>query len=398
MADFNGELAGSAVSYEESHVTPVYVGEVLIPGPAGSPVGSYASGTMASVIIGTGTTYPVNVLLCGSTGAGLTGATALLKVRRASDNQYLDWADMTFKAAGWTTIAATMTEVSGANEPGAYSYSFATGSITNPVAGDTYLYRADATGAAVPERGEIRVSALVDRVDVVVSTRATSAAVAALPTALTIADAVWDESATAHVTAGTFGYVVSAIPDSAAIAVWSVDPLDYDTPSAGYALAQISPEVIGLGVVDAAIAGASAGTVGAALATASGYSIPSPATIAAAVVAQPIAGAAAGTVGAALVTSSGYVMPSPAAVAAAVWDLDIASYGTYAQATLAGGALYALKILALNRMEESAGTPGTVTIYRDGGTVVYATVQLRDGQGGAVLPTVGEPARRSQAA
>lgn len=37
---------------------------------------------------------------------------------------------------------------------------------------------------------------------------ATSAAVAALPTAATIADAVWDEDATAHQTVGTFGLTV----------------------------------------------------------------------------------------------------------------------------------------------------------------------------------------------
>lgn len=169
-----------------------------------------------------------------------------------------------------------------------------------------------------------------------------------------------------------------------------------------------SVSAIPAAVIAQAIAGSAPGSVGAALLhldvdvssrlpTTSYAAAPTAATIAAAVVAESIAGAAAGSVGAALATASGYVIPNAAAIAAAVWDLDLATYGTYAQVTKAGGSLYAMKIVSLNRAVETAGNPGTLVIYRDNGTTPFATMQLRDAAGGAVVSATGEPAQRAAA-
>lgn len=51
--------------------------------------------------------------------------------------------------------------------------------------------------------------------------------------------------------------------------------------------------------------------------------------------------------------------------------------------------------VAKNRLEEASGNPGTLTLYDDDGVTVLETWQLRDETGGAVLPAVGTPARRS---
>ena len=85
-----------------------------------------------------------------------------------------------------------------------------------------------------------------------------------------------------------------------------------------------------------------------------------------------------------------------AAIPAEVWAADVSSYGTLAQVHLAGGALYAIKIIGLNQMTEVAGAPGTLTLYKDNGSV-YATMTLRDPTAGAVTASAGEPAQRSAA-
>lgn len=84
--------------------------------------------------------------------------------------------------------------------------------------------------------------------------------------------------------------------------------------------------------------------------------------------------------------------------AVATWNYDVSTFGTHAQIGLAGGSLYGLKVLGFNRLVEAAGNPGSVTLYRDGGVLIYATVQLRDASGGAVTSAAGEPAQRTEAA
>lgn len=59
-----------------------------------------------------------------SDGTALTGSSNLrVQIRRASDGYFLDFNDATFKASGWTTRQATLTEVSSSNDPGWYRYS-----------------------------------------------------------------------------------------------------------------------------------------------------------------------------------------------------------------------------------------------------------------------------------
>jgi len=48
-----------------------------------------------------------------------------------------------------------------------------------------------------------------------------------------------------------------------------------------------------------------------------------------------------------------------------------------------------------NRMEEAPGNPGTIVLYDDDAMTVILTQTLRDDTGGQVLPSKGEPAKRS---
>jgi hypothetical protein len=53
-----------------------------------------------------------------------------------------------------------------------------------------------------------------------------------------------------------------------------------------------------------------------------------------------------------------------------------------------------LRKLAANRMVETPGNPGTLELYDDDGTTVIGTWTLADYTGGAVIGSVGAPARR----
>ena len=56
-----------------------------------------------------------------SSGAPATGrATIRIRLYRKSDNQFLDWSDATFKAAGHIAIEAVMSEIDATNAPGHY--------------------------------------------------------------------------------------------------------------------------------------------------------------------------------------------------------------------------------------------------------------------------------------
>jgi hypothetical protein len=124
---------------------------------------------MSTVYIETGATERIESLCMSGALVPITGKTdILLQVRRVSNGQFLDFADMTFKAAGWTTRRQAMSEVSAANEPGVYFYDLATASITNPVADDTYeLMVVQSPGTDVknlPQVGEIKTGIWVDSI------------------------------------------------------------------------------------------------------------------------------------------------------------------------------------------------------------------------------------------
>lgn len=56
-----------------------------------------------------------------------------------------------------------------------------------------------------------------------------------------------------------------------------------------------------------------------------------------------------------------------------------------------------LRRLALNRLEEYAGNPGTLILFADDGVTPLKTWSLRDASGGPIVSVIGAPARRSAA-
>jgi hypothetical protein len=125
--------------------------------------------------IQTGATERVEVLVLDAALDPLTGKTdILLSIRRVSDGQWFDFADLTFKAAGWTTRQQQMTETDVTNDPGVYHYDFVTSTIANPTADDTYEMRADQSpgtdAANLPQTGELKVGQFVDDIDQAIST------------------------------------------------------------------------------------------------------------------------------------------------------------------------------------------------------------------------------------
>lgn len=130
-----------------------------------------------AVRIQTGDTEPIYVEFRDITGAQLTGATDLfVRLFRDSDGQFFDWADLTFKASGHTTIDRGLTEVNATNAPGLYQVTggFDTSTITNITADDTYLVvplQTPGTNAVLPEPSELKVGQWLDGVglDIVIS-------------------------------------------------------------------------------------------------------------------------------------------------------------------------------------------------------------------------------------
>jgi hypothetical protein len=145
-------------------------------------------------------------------GAPLTGKTDLLvKIYRRSDGQYLDWTGMTFKAAGWTTLQQTMTEVDAVNLQGIYRTDFDTSLIFNPNTDDIYVFSIDQSPGTdvigMPVEGEIKVGNWLDFVDAPISTRAQPGDQVTLTAAerITLVDDMWDELLSGHTTSGSAG-------------------------------------------------------------------------------------------------------------------------------------------------------------------------------------------------
>lgn len=110
------------------------------------------------------------------------------------------------------------------------------------------------------------------------------------------------------------------------------------------------------------------------------------------VVNQSIVGAPSGSVGAALASASGYTILTGSQVANAVWTAaETGATGTF------GYALTFMRMLASNRLEEAPGNPGAVVLYADDGTTIWKTWTLRDAFNNAVSATAGDPAKRSAA-
>lgn len=486
-----------------------------------------------------GTVESIHVYARAAAGGALTGSTNLrVQIRRASDGHFLDFNDGTFKGSGWTTLQGTLTEVDSTNEPGWYRYStgidttgwsagsyyvtaveitttavangpqFATGEIVIVTATASALSaripaalvggRMDASVGAVAS-GAITATAIADNaitaakvatgaidadalasdgVAAIQSGLATAAAVAALPSASSIASSVWgagtrtltgigasgiasqasvdalptaagiadavcDEALSGHTTSDSVGEALgrldatvssrlaaasySAPPSAATIAsqVWSTAlPGAFSAGSGGYLVgtyldAAVSTRLAGASysappsastiasqVLGTAVpAGFSAGTLGyvvgtfldvavsTRLAHASYTAPPSAGTVADAVWDEPLAGhAEAGSTGAKL--SGITAAPTASQVAAQVWAT---AEGTPSSGTF-GYALWLLRMGLTNRLEESAGNPGLLKLYRDDATTLALTWQLRDPASGAVTAQIGAPAKRGAAA
>ena len=119
--------------------------------------------------IRTGDTEQLQVYATTASGAPLTGATDLyVRVWRKSDGFFLDWNDMTFKSAGWTTLNGLLTQVNATNLAGVYQRALATGSITNHVTDDEFVIyplQTPGTNARLPSPGNLIVGQWRDQVD-----------------------------------------------------------------------------------------------------------------------------------------------------------------------------------------------------------------------------------------
>lgn len=100
----------------------------------------------------TSTDLPLELLV--ARGGGTTGLTCVVALRDgATDGDYLDFADGTFKSAGWTTRQSAMVEISATNAPGKYVLRVDLSSLTIPAATDYLVaeYAVSGTVTAVAQ-------------------------------------------------------------------------------------------------------------------------------------------------------------------------------------------------------------------------------------------------------
>lgn len=153
---------------------------------------------------------------------GVTGKAPIVRIRDASTtDSYLDWADLTFKALGWTTLDGVMTEIdhNGASD-GHYQRSLDVSAVAAMVPGFAFVaeYSVDDGGDVIGDSSE---------------TFEVVSEIANIPTAALIADAVWDELLAGHVIAGSSGSALTAAgagaiaPATIASAVWNAATSSY---------------------------------------------------------------------------------------------------------------------------------------------------------------------------
>jgi hypothetical protein len=91
----------------------------------------------------------------------------LVNVRRRSDGFYLDWADDTFKASGWTTQNAAMTEV---GSTGQYERALLLSNVLNLILDDVYIITVShVTSRYSPQIGELKAGDWVSNLDAPIS-------------------------------------------------------------------------------------------------------------------------------------------------------------------------------------------------------------------------------------
>jgi len=118
---------------------------------------------MSSEQIKTGAVEPIMVDVTDAAGVPLAGKSDIfIRLLRKSDGFLLDWADDTFKAAGWTTKDKVLAEVDASEIPGLYEVAggWDTSAVTNIVADDVYVvsaFQTPGTDAKLPAPGELKV-------------------------------------------------------------------------------------------------------------------------------------------------------------------------------------------------------------------------------------------------
>ena len=144
-------------------------------------------------------------------GSGITGSTDLkLKIRRQADDYLFDFNTTTFKASGWTTVAATMTQISAANLPGEYKYTVSVLGFDDGMYNAYFLYEGDRPFVDSCEFGVYGGHGLDYN-----SYNVGGGGGGGGATAGECADAVLDEPMADHQTAGTLGrYIADILGDT----------------------------------------------------------------------------------------------------------------------------------------------------------------------------------------
>jgi hypothetical protein len=164
-------------------------------------------------------------------GAGQTGLSPTVKIRRSSDGQWWDGA-----AWGGTATQVPMNEPDSTNLPGFYAYAIPGGGLTYSDGIDGYIFYIEESVNSLIET--VRVVPFLQSAWDDLETSHTTAGTfganlqEAVSTPAALADAVWDEPLAGHTTAGTAGKILgdtSALPTAGqmADAVW-------DEPIAGH--------------------------------------------------------------------------------------------------------------------------------------------------------------------
>jgi len=155
---------------------------------------------MSLQVIELGEVEPISAFVVSSVGNPLTGKTDILvRVRRGSDGQYLDWDDLAFKSAGWVELNKTMTEVDAVNAAGVYELvgGFDSGTVTGLADTEDLLFivtQSPGIDAKVPSPLELQVRPGAGSI-----------------TPGVIANAIWEALQSSHLTAGTMGAAMNSI-------------------------------------------------------------------------------------------------------------------------------------------------------------------------------------------
>lgn len=107
----------------------------------------------------TATAVPLALAVTRAGVGGVAGLTPVVAIRDGtSSTSYLDFADATFKAAGWTTRQAPLTGLGG----GFYARALSVGGITNLPAGTAHLVAEYANLAGADKLAAVDTLSLVD--------------------------------------------------------------------------------------------------------------------------------------------------------------------------------------------------------------------------------------------